>query len=167
MIVRALSFYIYIENAHATPPHLDVFLDTGAMGRCKVLCALCFWAPELVAAWLGSGSCSGRFCPPGVNFVSPGATFWVLRVALGWAGGPRSASLRKVWKNTKNEATWELNWEPFGTHFETAASKNRADERFVALLCQSFFEGVFHSVPKRVFRGNCWVQEASNVCLRQ
>mgnify|MGYP000211336882 CR=1 FL=1 len=23
----------------------------------------------------------------------------------------------------KNEATWELNWEPFGTHFETAASK--------------------------------------------
>ena len=38
-------------------------------------------------------------------------------------------------------------WEPFGTHFETAASKNRVDKRFVALLCQSFFESVSRSVP--------------------
>ena len=61
--------------------------------------------------------------------------------------------MRKVGKSTKNETTWELNWEPLGTHFET--SKNRADERFVVLLCQFFFESVSRSVPKQIFIGNC------------
>ena len=28
-----------------------------------------------------------------------------------------------------------------------------------------FFESVSRSVPKRTFRGNCWVQEASDVCV--
>ena len=45
------------------------------MGRCRVLCTLCFWASELVAAWLDFGSCRGRFCPPEVDFVSPGLHF--------------------------------------------------------------------------------------------
>ena len=26
-------------SVHATPPHLDVFGDLGAMGRCKVFCS--------------------------------------------------------------------------------------------------------------------------------
>ena len=49
--------------------------DLGAMWRCRVLCTLCFWASELLAAWLDLGSCRGCFCTPGVDFVSPGATF--------------------------------------------------------------------------------------------
>ena len=69
--------------------------------------------------------------------------------------------MRKVGKNTKNETTWELNWEPLGTHFETAAFQNRADKRVAALLCESFFENVSRSVPKWVFKGNCQVQKVS------
>ena len=67
---------------------------------------------------------------------------------------PGARHYEKFEKVQKNEATWELNWEPFGTHFETAASQNRADKRFVALLCDLFFESVSRSVPKRDFRGN-------------
>ena len=45
----------------------------------------------------------------------------------------------------KTKLTWELNWEPFGTHFETVASQNRADKRFIALLCY-FFSRAFLAV---------------------
>ena len=40
------------------------------MGRCKVLCALCFWVSELVAAVLG-----WILDPAGAVFVPPG---WIL-----------------------------------------------------------------------------------------
>ena len=73
----------------------------------------------------------------------------------GEPGAPGALHCKIKKTNTKHEATWELIWEPFGTHFETVASQNRADEGFIARLCQSFFESVSRSVPKRVFRGNC------------
>ena len=35
-----VHMYVYlIENAHASPPHLDVLWDLGAMGRCMVCCS--------------------------------------------------------------------------------------------------------------------------------
>ena len=71
----ACSFILHIENACATPPHLDVFCDLGAMGRCRVLCPLCFWASELVAALLDLGSCRGCFCPPGWTLCPLGLHF--------------------------------------------------------------------------------------------
>ena len=49
------------------------------------------WAGWCLAGFL---LLQGPFLSPGVNFVYPGATFWVLRVALGSAWGPRSPSLR-------------------------------------------------------------------------
>ena len=102
---------------------------------------------RLVAAWLDLGSCRDLFCVSWATFES--------FVSLGGEPAALLPPLRKVGKSTKNETTWELNWEPFGTHFETVASQNRADKGFIALLCQSFFESVSRSVPKRVFRGNC------------
>ena len=163
MIERALSFYILrtLARHRRTLMFFAIWVPWGDAGF------FALFASGRLSWLLELGSCRGCFCPPGVDFVSPGATFWVLRVALVWAWGPRSASSRKVWKNIKNETTWELNWELFGTHFESAAAQNRADKRFVALFCQSFFESVSCSVPEGLFRWNCWVQEASGVRLRQ
>ena len=78
-------------------------------------------------------------------------------VFLGNFGDARLGRLKKGLGRDKKSIFREKcrPWEPFGTHFETAASQSRADKRFVALFCQSFFESVFRSVPKRVFRGNC------------
>ena len=125
------------------------------MGRCKVLCALCFWAPELVADWLDFGLAGTVFAPPGWILCPPGRHFESFVSLWGEPEVPGARHCEKFEKVQTNEATWELNWEPFGTHFETAASQNRADKRFVALLCQFCFERISRSVPKRVFRGNC------------
>ena len=120
----------------------------------------------LVAAWLDFSSAGSVFVPaewiwrPRGYILSPSCRSGVsLR--------PQEPVIAIFFKTTTNETTCQLNWEPFGTHFETVASKNRADKRCVALLGQFFFERVSRSVPKRVFKGNCCVQEASDVCLRQ
>ena len=68
---------------------------------------------------------------------------------------PGALHCEKFKKVQKMKRLGNLTWEPFGTHFETAAFQNRADKRFIALLRQTFFESVSRSVPKRVFRGNC------------
>ena len=102
------------------------------------------WAP----AWT-------VFAPPGWILCPPGRHFESFVSLWGEPEVPGARHCEKFEEVQKNEATWELIWEPFGTHFETAASQNRADKRFVALFCQSFFESVSRSVPKCVFRGNC------------
>ena len=66
-------------------------------------------------------------CPPGLHFESF-VSLW------GEPEAPGALHNEKLKKVRKKKTTWELNWKPFGTHFETAASQNRAGKRFVALL---------------------------------
>ena len=80
------------------------------------------------------------FVPPGWILCPPGLHFESFVSLWGEPEVPGDRHCEKFEKEQKNEATWELNWEPFGTHFETAASQSRAGKRFVALLCESFFE---------------------------
>ena len=50
----SLYIYIYIENAHATPPHLDIFWYLGAMGEGRVLYfAFVFWIWQWLGIFLG------------------------------------------------------------------------------------------------------------------
>ena len=83
------------------------------------------------------------FVPPGWILCGPGLHFESFVSLWGEPEAPGALHCEKIEKSF------------FGTHFETAAPQNRADKCFVALLCQSFFESVSRSVPKRVFRGNC------------
>ena len=62
--MRALSFYILRTLTRHRRTSM-FFCDLGAMGRCRVLCPLCFWASELVAALLDLGSSGAVFVPPG------------------------------------------------------------------------------------------------------
>ena len=107
----------------------------------------------LLLGWI-LASAGAVFVPPGWILCPPGLHFESSVSLWGEPEAPGALHCNKKLKNTKHEATWQLIWEPFGTHFETAASQNRADKGFIALLCQSFFESVSRSVPKRVFRGN-------------
>ena len=67
--------YLYIENAYATLPHLDDLLRSGRYGEMQSSLPLCVWVSGLVAAGLDFGSRRKLFCPPGVDFDIPGATF--------------------------------------------------------------------------------------------
>ena len=113
------------------------FFALFASGRLSWL--LLGWIVALVQGsfWLPRGYSLSPLCGSGVSL------------------GAQESVIAKSLTQCDKIMTWEINWEPFGTHFETAASQNRADKRFVALLGQSFFESVSRSVPKRVFRGNC------------
>ena len=71
------------------------------MGRCKVLCALCLWVPELVAAWQDFGSCRGRFCSPGVDFVSLGLHFESFVSLWGEPEVPGARHRKKIDQGTK------------------------------------------------------------------
>ena len=84
----------HIENAHATPPHLDVFSDLGAMGRCRALCALCVWASGLVAACLDLALAGIVLAPPGLHFESF-VWFW------GEPGSPAAPHSQKFEKRQK------------------------------------------------------------------
>ena len=76
----------------------------------------------LLPSWIWD-SCGEHFCFRGMDFNTPGLTFWVFHVALGWSWGPRSTSWRNKCKNhLTNQQFWDLNWEPSGTHFGTVAS---------------------------------------------
>ena len=108
----------------------------------------------LLLGWILAPS-GAVFVPPGWILCPLGLHFESFVSLWGEPEAPGARHRKKFLKSTKNESTWQLNWEPFGTHFETAASQNRADERFVVFLCQSFFESVSRSVPKQVFSGNC------------
>ena len=76
--VYNIYIYVYIKNAHAIPPHLDVFRELGAMGRCKDLCALCVWVSGCVG-WLLLGwilaPADDFFVTPGWFWASPGLDF--------------------------------------------------------------------------------------------
>ena len=85
---------MYVENTHATPLHLDVFWDLGAMGKCWVLCDFCVWASRLVAAWLLFGSCRDHFCFPGRPFES----FVSLCCEPGGPGAPHGQTFEKTRK---------------------------------------------------------------------
>ena len=108
-------------------------------------------------SWLLLG---GILASAGAVFAPPRGGFCVPRDYILSPSCRSGVSLRQqepIHCNSKkkHEATLELIWEPFGTHFETIASQNRADKGVIAILCQSFFESVSRSVPKRLFRGNC------------
>ena len=59
----------------------------------------------------------------GTVFVSPGLHFESFVSLWGDPETQRVRHIEKLSKNTKLETTWELNWELFGTPFETVASE--------------------------------------------
>ena len=85
------------------------------MGRCRVR-AICVWVSAPVAAWWLV------LAPAGTVLVSPGLHFESFVSLWGDPETQRVRHIEKLLTNTKIETTWELNWEPFGTHLETVAS---------------------------------------------
>ena len=107
----AFSFYIQRQR------------DLGAMWRCRVLCTLCFWASELVAAWLDFGSCRGRFCPPGVDFVSPGLHFESFVSLWGEPEAPGALHYEKFEKVQKMKRLRSSIGSPLGHNLRPLPSK--------------------------------------------
>jgi hypothetical protein len=151
MIVRALSFYILrtLARHRRTSMFFAIWVPWGdagffalfASGRLSWLLLCWIWAPAgavfVPPGWI--------LCPLGLHFESF-ESLWCEPEA------PGARHREKFEKVLKMKRLGSLIDSFLGHIFESAASQNRADKRFVALFCQSFFESVSCSVPEGLFR---------------
>ena len=111
--IRCIIFIIYyfqvIENAHVTPPRLDVFLRSGCYGVMQGSLRSLRRVSGLVAAWPDFGSCRERFYHPGWTLLPPDYTLNP-SCRFGVSLGPQEPVMARSSKSVKNVTTWILNW---------------------------------------------------------